>query len=188
LIAATFRSYVQPLLIMVTIPFGAVGAVFWHMVMGYDLTLMSILGIVAVAGIVVNDAIVLIERVNEYLAEGMPFFGSVILGAARRFRAIFLTTLSTICGLMPLIFETNFQAKFLIPMAISIAGGLMFATFLVVVQMPCLIAILNDLRLFYHRQQKGVWVPRNVVEPASERYREELEAPASPEDKAIILR
>lgn len=188
LIAAMFRSYVQPLLILLTIPFGAIGSIFGHLIMGYDLSMMSIFGMVAVAGVVVNDAIVLIERVNEYLAEGMPFFGSVILGAARRFRAIFLTTVSTVCGLAPLILETNFQAKFLIPMALSIAAGLIFATFLVVVQLPCLIAILNDFRLFFRYQKMGAWVPRNAVEPATERYREQLEAPPSPEDKTIVLR
>lgn len=188
LIAAMFRSYVQPLLILVTIPFGAIGSIYGHLFMGYNLSMMSIFGMVAVAGVVVNDAIVLIERVNEYLAEGMPFFGSVILGAARRFRAIFLTTFTTVCGLAPLILETNFQAKFLIPMALSIAGGLMFATFLVVVQLPCLIAILNDFRLFFRYQKLGTWVSRNAVEPATERYREELEAPPSPEDKTILLR
>ena len=188
LIAAMFRSYVQPLLILITIPFGAIGSIFGHLVMGYDLSMMSVFGMVAVAGVVVNDAIVLIERVNEYLAEGMPFFGAVILGAARRFRAIFLTTFSTVCGLAPLILETNFQAKFLIPMALSIAAGEIFATFLVVVQLPCLIAILNDLRLFVRQKQTGTWVSRNAVEPATERYREELEAPAEPEDRTIVLR
>lgn len=187
LIAAMFRSYVQPVLIMVTIPFGAVGAVFGHLIMGYDLTMMSIFGMVAVAGVVVNDAIVMIERVNEYLAEGMPFFGSVILGAARRFRAIFLTTFSTICGLAPLILETNFQAKFLIPMALSIAAGEFFATIIVIVELPCLIVILNDLRLFFSRQKTGTQVSRNAVEPATERYREMLEAQPFHENKPIML-
>lgn len=188
LIATMFRSYVQPLLILITIPFSVVGSIFGHLIMGYDLSMMSIFGIVAVAGVVVNDAIVLIERVNEYLAEGMPFFGSLILGAARRFRAIFLTTVSTVFGLLPLILETNFQAKFLIPMALSIAAGLIFATFLVIVQLPCLIAVLNDFRLFVRHQKTGAWVSRNAVEPATERYKEELEAPPSPGDKTIVLR
>ncbi len=188
LICTMFRSYVQPLLILVTIPFAGIGSIFGHLLMGYELSMMSIFGMVAVAGVVVNDAIVLIERVNEYLAEGIPFFGALILGAARRFRAIFLTTFSTVLGLAPLIMETDFQAKFLIPMALSIAAGLIFATFLVIALLPCLFAILNDIRLLFHYQKTHKWVSRNAVEPATERNREELEAPPSPKDKTIVLR
>ena len=119
IIATIFRSYVQPLIIMFTVPFGIIGAVFGHMLLGYNLTMMSLFGIVALTGVVVNDAIVLIERVNKNLAEGMAFFESVIKGGTRRFRAIFLTTISTAGGLLPLIAEKDLQAKFMIPMALS---------------------------------------------------------------------
>jgi len=117
----------------------------------------------------VNDAIVLIERVNEYLAEGYKFFESLIMGGCRRFRAIFLTTISTCGGLTPLIMEKDMQAQILIPMAISIAAGVAFATLLTLVLIPCLIAILNDFRriaVFLIRREMPT---REAVEPATTR-------------------
>lgn len=169
-IATMFRSYAQPFVIMFTVPFGIIGAVFGHLMMGYDLSIMSIFGMVALTGVVVNDAIVLIERINENLACGMPFFDAILKGGARRFRAIFLTTLSTVGGLAPLIMETDFQAKFLIPMALSIAAGVAFATILTLVLIPGLLAILNDLRLVVHRVRHGRWPRRLEVEPARDRH------------------
>lgn len=169
IIATIFRSYVQPLVIMFTVPFGIIGAVFGHMLLGYDLTMMSLFGIVALTGVVVNDAIVLIERVNENLAEGMAFFESIIKGGARRFRAIFLTTISTAGGLLPLIAEKDMQAKYLIPMALSLAAGVLFATVLTLVLVPNLLAILSDLRLLLHRLRYGSWTMRVDVEPARNR-------------------
>jgi Cu/Ag efflux pump CusA len=124
---------------------------------------------VALTGVVVNDAIVFIERVNENLAEGMPFFEAIIAAGARRFRAIILTTVSTVGGLAPLIMETNFQARFLIPMALSLAAGVAFATALTLVLIPSALAILNDLRLVVHRLRKGDWPKRVEVEPARNR-------------------
>lgn len=174
IIATMFRSYAQPLLISLVIPFGIIGAILGHLVLGYQFTMMSVFGIVALAGVVVNDAIVLIERVNENLAEGMPFQESIINGGARRFRAIFLTTISTVGGLAPLILETDFQAKFLIPMAISIAAGVAFATVLTLVLLPGLFMILNDIRraLFWFKHK--TLPTREAVEPASRRR--EIEA------------
>ncbi len=119
-----------------------------------------------------NDAIVLIERINENLAEKMPFFEAILQGGMRRFRAIFLTTLSTVGGLTPLIMETDFQAKFLIPMALSIAAGVAFATILTLVLIPSLLAILNDLRLVVHRLRYGTWPKRVDVEPATGRHQQ----------------
>ncbi len=179
IIATMFRSYVQPAVIMFTVPFGMIGAVAGHLLMGYDLSIMSIVGMVALPGVVVNDAIVLIERNNENLAAGMPFFQAILAGGARRFRAIFLTTLSTIGGLAPLILETNFQARFLIPMALSLAAGVAFATVLTLVLIPSLLAILNDFRLLAYRIQAGCWVRREAVEPARQRKWDLLNAPAS---------
>ncbi len=173
IIATMFRSYIQPLVIMFTIPFGVIGAIAGHLVMGYDLSLMSVFGIVALTGVVVNDAIVLIERINENLADGMPFFDAVHNGGVRRFRAIFLTTISTVGGLAPLIMETDFQARFLIPMALSIAAGVIFATVLTLVLIPSLLVILNDLRRIMRRLNRGYWPAREEVEPATKRREQE---------------
>ncbi|MBW1897990.1 MAG: efflux RND transporter permease subunit [Deltaproteobacteria bacterium] len=170
IIATMFRSYAQPIVILFTIPFGIIGAVMGHLLLGYNLSIMSIFGMVALTGVVVNDAIVMIERINENIAEGMPFFDAIISGGARRFRAVFLTTLSTVGGLMPLIMETDLQAKFLIPMALSIAAGVAFATILTLVMIPSLLTILNDLKLLIYRITHGVWPKRIDVEPARTRY------------------
>ena len=169
IIATIFRSYIQPIVILFTIPFGIIGAVFGHLSLGYDLSIMSIFGMVALTGVVVNDAIVLIERVNENVAEGMPFIEAVKQAGRRRFRAIFLTTLSTVGGLAPLIMETDMQAKFLIPMALSLAAGVMFATILTLVLIPSLLVIVNDMRRGVARVKTGCWPTREEVEPAVSR-------------------
>jgi multidrug efflux pump subunit AcrB len=169
IIATMFRSYAQTFVIMFTVPFGIIGAVFGHILLGYNLTMMSLFGIVALAGVVVNDAIVLIERVNENLAAGMAFFESILKGGARRFRAIFLTTISTAGGLLPLIAEKDLQAKFLIPMALSLVAGVIFATVLTLVLIPSLMTILNDLRLLLRWLRHGTWPRRVAVEPARDR-------------------
>lgn len=170
IIATMFRSYAQPFVIMFTVPFGIIGAVIGHLLLGYDLSIMSIFGMVALTGVVVNDAIVLIERINENIAAGMPFFEAILSGGARRFRAIFLTTISTVGGLTPLIIETDLQAKFLIPMALSIAAGVAFATVLTLVLVPSLLALLSDARLLVHRLRHGHWPKRVDVEPARNRH------------------
>ncbi len=169
IVATMFRSYAQPFIISMTIPFGIVGAVLGHLLMGYNFSMMSIFGMVALAGVVVNDAIVLIERVNENLAEKMHFVDAIVFGGARRFRAIFLTTISTAGGLAPLIMETDFQAKFLIPMALSMAAGVCFATVLTLVLIPSLMMILNDLRRLVFLIRKGYLPTREEVEPARNR-------------------
>ncbi len=170
IIAAIFRSYAQPFVIMFVVPFGIIGGIIGHLLLGFELSIMSVFGFVALSGVVVNDAIVLIERINENLAEGMSFFDAIVNGGIRRFRAIMLTTLSTVGGLTPLIMETNFQARFLIPMALSLAAGVAFATVLTLVLIPCLLAILNDLRMVAARMQTGRWLGREEVEPSSRRY------------------
>jgi multidrug efflux pump subunit AcrB len=175
IIAAMFRSYVQTFVIMVTVPFGIIGAMLGHMVMGYDLSLLSVFGIVALTGVVVNDAIVLIERINENLADGMPFLEAIQNGGARRFRAIILTTVTTVGGLAPLILETDMQARFLIPMALSLASGVAFATLLTLVLIPNLLVILNDLRRTVRWIMTGQWPEREEVEPAAARREGMLE-------------
>jgi multidrug efflux pump subunit AcrB len=175
IIATIFRSYAQPFVILFTVPFGIIGAVFGHLLLGYNLSIMSIFGMVALTGVVVNDAIVLIERINENIAEGLSFFDAILNGGARRFRAIFLTSLSTVGGLAPLIMETDLQAKFLIPMALSIAAGIAFATVLTLVLVPSLLALLSDCRLLIHRLKYGFWPKRVDVEPARNRHVDLLE-------------
>jgi len=169
ILATIFRSYLQPLMILVTVPLGLIGAVLGHMVMGLDLTMMSLFGLVALTGIVVNDAIVFIECVNTRIKEGMPFFEAVTEGGKRRFRAIVLTTITTCAGLMPLIVERSVQAQYLIPMAITICSGVFAASILTLILVPCLMAILNDLR----RGSRFIWnlkMPsRESVEPGTKR-------------------
>ncbi|MCF8055264.1 MAG: efflux RND transporter permease subunit [Desulfocapsa sp.] len=165
IIATIFRSYVQPFVIFFTIPFGIIGAIVGHLVMGYNLSMMSIFGMVALSGVVINDAIVLIERVNKNLSGGMKLFDAIIQGGARRFRAIFLTSISTVGGLAPLIMETDMQAKFLIPMALSVASGVIFATGLTLVLIPSLLVIVNDLRRTVAKGVSGEWKTREAVEP-----------------------
>lgn len=167
IVATIFRSYIQPFIILFTIPFGIIGAICGHLLFGYDISMMSLFGIVALSGVVINSAIVLIERVNCNLSAGMSLFQSVILGGARRFRAIFLTSISTVGGLAPLILEKDMQAKFLIPMALSIAAGVIFATVLTLVLVPSLLVILNDIRRLIYRLQFGFWPRREEVEPRS---------------------
>ena len=169
IVATIFRSYIQPLVILFTVPFGIIGAVFGHLLLGYNLSMMSMFGMVALTGVVVNDAIVLIERINENLAEGMGFFEAIKKGGARRFRAILLTSLSTVGGLSPLILETDMQARFLIPMALSLAAGVTFATVLTLVLIPSLLAIVNDVRRLTARLKTGSWPLRESVEPAASR-------------------
>ena len=165
IIATIFRSYIQPFIILFTIPFGIIGAILGHLLLGYSLSMMSIFGMVALSGVVINDAIVLIERVNENLSGGMKLFDAIIQGGARRFRAIFLTSISTIGGLAPLIMETDMQAKFLIPMALSVAGGVAFATGLTLILIPSLLVIINDLRRVVVKGITGDWPTRESVEP-----------------------
>ena len=175
IIATIFRSYIQPFVILFTIPFGIIGAVIGHMLFGYDLSMMSMFGMVALTGVVINDAIVLIERINENLAEGMDFHEAIKKGGARRFRAILLTSFSTVGGLSPLILETDMQARFLIPMALSLAAGVTFATVLTLVLIPSLLVIVNDLRRSWNRLKSGKWPTREIVEPATTRKVDRLE-------------
>ncbi|MBI2423121.1 MAG: efflux RND transporter permease subunit [Candidatus Hydrogenedentes bacterium] len=174
IIAASFGSYLQPLVIMITVPFGIIGALLAHLFLGYTLSMMSFFGMVAMSGVVVNDAIVLIECINSYLAKGEPFLRAVSRGGARRFRAIFLTTITTVGGLGPLILERDIQAQFLVPMAISIAGGVGFATLLTLLLIPCLLIILNDLRRVVRYFFTKEWPTREEVEPAVQRGKDDL--------------
>jgi len=147
LLAVSFRSYSQPFLIMVAIPFGIVGAILGHFVMGFDLSILSMFGIVALTGVVINDSLLLIDYINRVRQKGVDLHDAVIEAGLRRFRPILLTSLTTFFGLMPMILETSVQAQFLIPMAISLAFGIMFATGITLLLIPSLYLVLEDLRM-----------------------------------------
>lgn len=145
LLAVPFRSYTQPLLIMSAIPMGLVGAVMGHLIMGYELSMISMFGIIALAGVVVNDSLVLVDATNQYRAEGNSSFDAVIMGGTRRLRPILLTSLTTFMGLAPMIAEPSVQARFLIPMAISLGFGVLFTTVVTLLLVPALYLILEDI-------------------------------------------
>jgi multidrug efflux pump subunit AcrB len=151
LLAIPFGSYAQPLIVMSAIPFGFVGAIWGHVVMGYDLAIISVFGIVALTGVVVNDSLVLVDFINRAHRTGMPVKEAIAAGGATRFRPILLTSLTTFAGLTPLLLERSLQAKFLVPMAISLGFGVLFATFISLVLVPCLYLILEDLRALVGR-------------------------------------
>lgn len=154
LLAIPFRSYSQPIIVMIAIPFGMVGAVLGHLLMGYNLSLMSMMGIVALSGIVVNDSLVLVDYANKRRREGFTPPDAIRTAALRRFRPVVLTTLTTFCGLGPMIFETSRQARFMIPMALSLGFGILFATVITLVLVPCLYLIVENTRE-YLRQAAG---------------------------------
>jgi multidrug efflux pump subunit AcrB len=160
IVAILFRSYTQPLLVMVAIPVGFVGVVFGHLIMGYSITVLSLIGSVALAGIVVNDSLILVDLINRKRNEDneLDTFTAVLEGSKARLRAILLTSVTTIAGLGPLMLETSFQAQFLIPMAISICFGLAFATGLILVIIPSLYLVFNDVRRFLRWSWSGVYV------------------------------
>ncbi len=148
LLAIPFRSYVQPLIVMVSIPFGLVGAILGHLIMGYGLCIPSMFGIVALSGVVVNDSLVMIDFANRLRREdpGISGFECIHTAAIQRFRPILLTTLTTFGGLAPMIFEESRQARFLVPMALSLGYGLLFATLITLVLVPSLYVAVEDLR------------------------------------------
>ena len=154
MLAIPFKSYFQPLIVMVAIPFGIIGAVLGHILMGYSISLMSLMGIVALSGVVVNDSLVLISYANDRRKkDGLSSFDAIHMAGVRRFRPIMLTTMTTFGGLAPMIFETSMQAKFLIPMAISLGFGIVFATSISLVLVPCLYMILNDAHKYFDKYQ-----------------------------------
>ncbi len=165
-IAATFRSYLQPMVIMIIVPFGSIGAVWGHLLLGRDLTMFSVFGIVALAGIVINDAIVLIDAVNTNISQGMPVMEAIRQAGMRRFRAILLTSLTTIGGLSTLIFATGMGSEVVSPMALSLGAGVACSTVLTLVLVPSLMVILNDLRCLVYWLIRAKWPTREQVEPA----------------------
>jgi multidrug efflux pump subunit AcrB len=146
-IAFTFRSYSQPILLIVMIPFSMIGVVWGHYFHNFPIGILSFLGIIALVGIMVNDGLVLIGKFNSYLKEGMKFDEALVRAGQSRFRAIFLTSLTTIAGLAPLLLEKSRQAQFLIPMAISISYGIAIATVLTLIMLPLLLSVSNSIKV-----------------------------------------
>jgi multidrug efflux pump subunit AcrB len=168
LLAIPFRSYFQPLIIMSAIPFGLIGAVGGHVLMGLDLTLLSLFGMVALTGVVVNDSLIMVDLINRERADGIPMEQAVRDSGRRRFRPILLTTLTTFLGLTPMILETSLQAKFLVPMAVSLGFGIVFATAITLILVPSLYRILEDVRGFFGLEEPSVRVSRQVPDSSAE--------------------
>jgi len=156
LMAVAFKSYWQPFLVLTAVPFGLMGAIFGHWMLGWQVSMFSIMGVIACAGVVVNDNLVLIDRINNLRAEGMDLESALLQGATDRFRPIILTSVTTFVGLVPIMLETSVQAQFLIPMVVSLSFGVMFATGVTLVLVPALYLLGDDLgRLFGNLSRKG---------------------------------
>ena len=155
ILAWLFGSYTQPVAVMLAIPFGIIGVIWGHVLLGEIMTFMSLIGFVALSGIVVNDSLILVQFYNEIRAddESISVHDALIAAGRQRLRPIMLTTITTVLGLTPLMLEQSFQAKFLIPMAISISFGLLSATVLILLVLPCIIVMFDDIR----RATRWLW-------------------------------
>lgn len=166
-IILTFRSFKQTLLVLLLIPFSFIGVGWGHYIQGLPISLFSFLGMIALIGILVNDALVFMNAFNNNIKEGISFYDALYSAATSRFRPIVLTSITTIAGLAPLMLETSMQAQFLIPMAATIAYGLAVATVVILIILPVYISILNS----YSRKWKWFWTDEKVsaeaVEPAT---------------------
>jgi multidrug efflux pump subunit AcrB len=146
LLAVPLKSYIQPLIIMSVIPFGFIGAVIGHLLFDVSISMLSIFGLIALAGVVVNDSLILVEFVNRGRSDNDSIDQALLGAGKKRFRAILLTTMTTFVGLLPMLFETSMQAQFVIPMALSLSFGIVFATTITLVLVPCLYRVIYDLR------------------------------------------
>ncbi len=154
LMAIPLRSYSQPLVIMAVIPFGIIGAIFGHWLLGLPLSILSLCGIIALAGVVVNDSLILVEFINHARRQGMALADAVVEAGRQRFRAILLTSLTTFCGLVPIILEKSLQAQMVIPMAISLAFGILFSTVIILYLVPAIYMAMGQSRQRW-RQRRG---------------------------------
>jgi len=154
LLAIPLKSYSQAMMIMVVIPFGVIGAVLGHFILGMDLSALSVMGILAAAGVVVNDSLVMVDYVNNARKRGERLKDAVMHAGSKRFRAIMLTSITTFIGLVPIIFfEVSAQAQIVIPMAVSLAFGVLFATIVTLVLIPCLYLIVEDIKVLFKRNK-----------------------------------
>ncbi len=156
MMAVPFKSYLQPLIVMTVIPFGIVGATIGHLITFQDFSLFSILGLVALTGVIINNSLVLVHFCNQRVLSGMPVQSAVREAALNRFRAILLTSLTTFVGLTPILLETNLQAQFLIPMASSLAFGILFSAPLTLILVPCFYLIIEDFRSLFIRTERKI--------------------------------
>ncbi len=154
LLALAFNNYTQPVIVMAAIPFGIVGAVIGHMILGYSLSLVSLMGMIALAGVVVNDSLIMVDYANGIRKE-MNAYEAIHEAGLRRFRPIMLTTLTTFGGLTPIILETSSQAYYIIPMAISLGFGIVFATSIILIIVPCMYLMMEDIKVWLGRQKKA---------------------------------
>jgi multidrug efflux pump subunit AcrB len=145
ILGTQFKSFTQPLFVMVAIPFGIDGVLFGHIVMGHDVSFLSMMGLVAASGVVVNDSLVLVDLINRLRSDGVPTYEAAVRGSTMRLRPILMTSVTTVFGLTPLAFFASGQARFLAPMAISIVFGLVFATGLTLIVIPALYLIRDDM-------------------------------------------
>ena len=165
IIIFTFRSFSQPLMLILMVPFSLIGVAWGHWIHNFPVNVLSYLGVIALVGIVVNDGLVLIGKFNGFLREGLKFDDALFEAGKSRFRAIFLTSLTTVAGLTPLIFEKSRQAQFLIPMAISIAYGIMLATLLTLVMLPLMLSLGNNMKVYW----KWLWTGNKPTKEEVER-------------------
>ena len=147
LIAIPLHSYTQPLLIMSVIPFGLIGAVIGHIILGKAISMYSLFGLIALSGVVVNDSLIMVDFINKARRKGGAIKDAVIQSGTQRFRAIILTSLTTAFGLLPIMLETSLQAQYVIPMAISMSFGIIFATVITLFLIPSLYLLMGDFRL-----------------------------------------
>lgn len=166
LLAIPLRSYSQPFIIMSVIPFGIVGAIVGHLVLGMAVSVLSICGIIALSGVVVNDSLIMVDFVNRARKEGLSLMDAAISAGTQRFRAIILTSLTTFMGLMPIVFERSLQAQVVIPMAISLAFGILFATVITLLLVPALYLILDDLKNVFKGRKHANVTSDNEIESA----------------------
>lgn len=159
MLAIPFKSYLQAVIVLVAIPFGIVGAIVGHVVLGYDLSIISIMGMVALSGVVINDSLLLVDTTNEYRRGGMDLREAIARAPVRRFRPVLLTSLTTFFGLMPIILEKSVQARFMIPMAVSLGFGILFSTVITLALVPALYTIIEDVRAVWRR-----FAPRSADE------------------------
>ncbi len=150
------KSYLQTLLVMGLIPLGLISAVIGHYIIGIPISILSFLGIVALAGIIINDSVVLIDKYNRLINEGVDVPEALYEAGIARFRPIILTTITTSAGLAPIIFLTSEQGQFLVPMAVSVAFGLVFGTFLTLLMLPSALYAISDLRIFFRKNKKRI--------------------------------
>jgi len=166
ILAWLFGSFVQPLVVMAAIPFATIGMIWGHIIMGYTMTFLSLIGFIALSGVVVNDSLIFMEFYNERRREGQGVTEATLDAGRARFRAIMLTTITTVLGLSPLMLEQSFQARFLIPMAITISFGLMSATGIILIVLPCMLVILDDAKRTLGALWTGTYHPRGEVADA----------------------